>query len=1615
MDATRILTITRNIENLSVPVKSSTGLKYTAVALAKTLVCLGTNTGSTYIFENETLKLIKFIASKGGSIQILKFSKDEKLLAIVDSIGIVTCLEVNEEKCEISVVKEIEDHKGAKITCLCWDDDSARLFVGDERGIVTAFIVAAFKMPAGKFLSKSSIEVVVKGESPIVQLDYSKLKLLVSTTNRTLLCLTDKSKYQQIGSKPRDGKFGSCFLQYVNGEFPVIYAARPGSRLWEVDFHGQVLATHQFKYLLAVPPKKIHGLRENKDFISEENWDKPQAVPFPKLIPICNRYVVTWSHLGLYILDPSLGKIAGWYDEIKGIKDISCNQENIYIICNDGQVFEVAYLSVKDCLKNLIDISEHTQAAKVALHSRDEILKNVESFLSIDFEAVQEKIQESDESAAKEELHNALEDFIRQLHARHFEVRAEIQERLNRIPIVDESWTPCDSGVEDNDDVKSNQSEVISETSSRLSFTRLPHVDVDRVLRKATRAVVNKVLSSGFMKKALNEVLDEDLPRSLRTRNKTSNLVTRQSPVQVDGNKSFLEEESPQSTSEGLHQTEADTEGKTEEAIIDMGNTEMKMFQAAMDDENSPITQDKRPNGSNNRRRRKAKIVTVDFASPEKDDIFKIATYETVNKSHARRLLSSDSANSYSPLADIKRLSSAPHDVRSLDFDVESAAKSTQIPAQESTEMAEPHPFSRENIMEKAKKLVRKVMQPGVPVPFDVKTENNKASDETLVAGRDHLNCLLVSEDAMKIIPKFVDVTAVCRNKLRDSRVLFNSKTVKKILQDWAEKLNDTVKEFSYAMAENIKKKNTKHILTKSDTEFLLMRTREEFFQNLGAAFSEVSNLAVLCYEAGIFPTSCSDLETLEASLIENETTFEEIRKKVNEILNQDDSKIQRPDVDKELKKDKESDKVTLLSLAKSSDEKQLDKLFFISDEEVKNYLGDDDNSNLLQENSDDTSQMFDKQFGGPLLEDFDQDALTEASHDSIYDNSQGQVLSVEALENPFETRNKFDTGHLHDAPSVVEKNRNSGTVQQDEPSHLEPGSPDGDRQFSEGAKNTQEKSIKPKLSDDAFETQQNSKGNKAHVCFESNEPHSGLSSSSKNQIIHNQETELAKSIPRTSSFRDYVEIAVPRKIHFFDEELEWILCTSENPSTCESCREDFCRACFVLRYSPLLDLTKIRTVLNWKQGCRWRTWIAYLIHLEDTVPPQELKSAIADEDFGKTARMMHDSTSIEQFLSCVRGLLPSSAGLVFDICTEKHINPWEVCLIYMMNPNDVGVSKDFLGYVSTIKRMRPSSNALDDTTVAMTLLYCALKETSAKSNIKMRYCGCGVAREGSHWLPWKEKGFIDNVLMNAVNSNDCGIVCRMFELCRKYGYWVGCIKVLRHLGQHKQVFEVMSQLGDFRLLDDYVKAETFSIQDDDLKHLCNLKYHIRDGPHKCRPAVPDFTRTITDESLARLLVRELGPKEALKMLKYFKEEFVPSSQFYYACLQISEKELEQRQLILKMMESLNSLSFNENKSMLQTQIEELKNRELSGDLPSDEALVMEDSYSTDLQSSNHWGVSLNISSSHCPSCTLPLCIHGASTNAGLVVFDCGHTFHKQCIPEESCIICYYKLDKFIQ
>jgi len=67
-----------------------------------------------------------------------------------------------------------------------------------------------------------------------------------------------REKFWRVGNKERDGEYGACFFPQnrglLVGQPPLLYSARPGSRIWEASFNGEVLSTHQFKQPLACPP-----------------------------------------------------------------------------------------------------------------------------------------------------------------------------------------------------------------------------------------------------------------------------------------------------------------------------------------------------------------------------------------------------------------------------------------------------------------------------------------------------------------------------------------------------------------------------------------------------------------------------------------------------------------------------------------------------------------------------------------------------------------------------------------------------------------------------------------------------------------------------------------------------------------------------------------------------------------------------------------------------------------------------------------------------------------------------------------------------------------------------------------------------------------------------------------------------------------------------------------------------------------------------------------------------------------------------------------------------------------------------------------------------------------
>ena len=52
---------------------------------------------------------------------------------------------------------------------------------------------------------------------------------------------------------------------------------------------------------------------------------------------------------------------------VLGIKDVSCNNGNIFVVNEDGEVLGLEFMPLKDCLKCLISMSEYHQAAEVRI------------------------------------------------------------------------------------------------------------------------------------------------------------------------------------------------------------------------------------------------------------------------------------------------------------------------------------------------------------------------------------------------------------------------------------------------------------------------------------------------------------------------------------------------------------------------------------------------------------------------------------------------------------------------------------------------------------------------------------------------------------------------------------------------------------------------------------------------------------------------------------------------------------------------------------------------------------------------------------------------------------------------------------------------------------------------------------------------------------------------------------------------------------------------------------------------------------------------------------------------------------------------------------------------
>ncbi|XP_047451964.1 Hermansky-Pudlak syndrome 5 protein [Mugil cephalus] len=343
-------------------------LKCTCLAVSRKWLALGTSTGGLHLIQREGWKQRLILTHKEGAItQVACCPHDEDFIACATSQGLVVVWELQlERRGRPERVSVSWEHRGQAITALCWDTSALRVFVGDSGGKVSFLRAGSSKLGKGAAFVIFPVQSVTTVDSKVVQLGYQDGRLLVSTLSRCYLCDTEREKFWRVGNKERDGEYGACFFSQnrglLVGQPPLLYCARPGSRIWEASFNGEVLSTHQFKQLLACPPLPLITYRNEPNYNPMQK--SPQSIAFPKLLYLGDQNLLTWTDSAIYVFTPQNGQLLLW-TEVKDLVDVAVYRSELFCLHGSGRLSHLSLLSAERCVERLLRRESWPLAAAV--------------------------------------------------------------------------------------------------------------------------------------------------------------------------------------------------------------------------------------------------------------------------------------------------------------------------------------------------------------------------------------------------------------------------------------------------------------------------------------------------------------------------------------------------------------------------------------------------------------------------------------------------------------------------------------------------------------------------------------------------------------------------------------------------------------------------------------------------------------------------------------------------------------------------------------------------------------------------------------------------------------------------------------------------------------------------------------------------------------------------------------------------------------------------------------------------------------------------------------------------------------------------------------------------
>ena len=110
-------------------------------------------------------------------------------------------------------------------------------------------------------------------------------------------------------------------------EDAVLYAARPGCRVWLSDTHGTVCNTHIFKDHVGSGVREIPILRPSRSLTS------PKAeLQFGLLLMYRDKQLITYNTTTLFVLDPQKNQVVASQNRLGGIVGVAVHKDEVFVL-----------------------------------------------------------------------------------------------------------------------------------------------------------------------------------------------------------------------------------------------------------------------------------------------------------------------------------------------------------------------------------------------------------------------------------------------------------------------------------------------------------------------------------------------------------------------------------------------------------------------------------------------------------------------------------------------------------------------------------------------------------------------------------------------------------------------------------------------------------------------------------------------------------------------------------------------------------------------------------------------------------------------------------------------------------------------------------------------------------------------------------------------------------------------------------------------------------------------------------------------------------------------------------------------------------------------------------